>query len=470
MLHESIYELDLALEGVVAVTENSVSVVDEAVLRNTLIDHLIRDAVFGTVQVKAYAKWLIWEIGQALGVRPASIHDFYMARGHGEYTNVTVPAMNLRMMTYDMMRAAMRAANRSNAAAIIFELARSEMAFANVPPDEYSACAIAAALREGYDSPLFIQGDHFQVNPKLYASEPEKAIQEVKDLAAHAIPAGFWNIDIDTSTLVTLEPESLVEQQRRNFEHSAEITDYIRSIEPAGVTISLGGEIGEVGLENSTVGELDAYMENYEQALRGYGEHIGLSKVSVATGTSHGGVVQADGTLADVAVDFDLLDELGERARHHRAGGAVQHGASTLPRDVFHRFPETQTMEIHLAAGFVNLVLDHPAFPADLLASIYQHLDDNIQNERKAGDSDDQFHYKSRKNAAGSHKAELWRLPADAYNAIMPDLEAFFLFLFEQLGAANTRELVAGIVSPVEFHQPKPMVKRYIVEDQGLAD
>lgn len=470
MIHESIHEIDLSLRGIVDVTTDSVEVLDPEQVRPYLIDTLIRDAVFGTPDVRTYAKWLIWEIGQQLGARPASIHELYMARARGAYTNITVAAMNLRMMSYDMIRAALRAAKKRNAAAIIFELARSEMAFSMQGPDEYASCVIAAALREGYTAPLFIQGDHFQVSHQKYLVNPQAAIQEVKDLAALAIPWGFWNIDIDTSTLVDLGPDDLVEQQRLNFEHSAEITTYIRGLEPEGVTISLGGEIGEVGLANSTVEELDTYLENYRRTLATYGDYVGLSKVSVATGTTHGGVILPDGSIGDVAVDFDLLDRLGARAREQGAGGAVQHGASTLPRSVFHRFPESQTLEIHLAAGFVNLVFDHPQFPADLLSAIYAHLDRHHAAERKAGDTETQFHHKARKNAAGPFKAELWRLPQASYDAILPDLEEFFGFLFEQLGAVNSAALVNRTVSTVEHHQPKPTFARATVQNTGLAD
>ncbi|MEZ4656846.1 MAG: class II fructose-bisphosphate aldolase [Caldilineaceae bacterium] len=470
MIHESLYELNVALHGAVTVTDAQVAVVDAARVRNELIDVLIRDAVFGGRDVRAQAKWLIWEIGQQMGARPASIHDLYMARARGEYTNVTVPAMNLRMMSYDMMRAALRAANQLDAGALIFELARSEMVFAMQEPDEYAACVIAAAIREGYTGPLFIQGDHFQVSHKKYAADPQAAIQEVKDLITRAIPHGFWNIDIDTSTLVTLEPPDVNEQQRLNYQHSAELTDFVRKLEPAGVTISLGGEIGEVGLANSTVEELDAYMLNYRRALAQYGDYTGLSKVSVATGTTHGGVIMADGSIGDVTVDFALLDTLGARTRELGGGGAVQHGASTLPREVFHNFPKTQTLEIHLAAGFVNLVFDHPRFPADLMQEIHAHLDKHHAHERKAGDTITQFYAKARKNAAGPFKAELWSLPADVYGPIMHDLQEFFAFLFKELGAANTKALVNRVVQPIEYHQSRPVFARKTAQSVGLAD
>jgi fructose/tagatose bisphosphate aldolase len=306
------------------------------------------------------------------------------------------------------VRAALRAAKRTNAGALIFEIARSEMSYCELPPAEYSAMVIAAAIKEGYFHPLFIQGDHFQVKAAKYKTDPEGAIKEVKDLIKEAMPAGFWNIDIDTSTLVTLEPETLAEQQKHNYERSAEITQYIRDLEPAGVTISLGGEIGEVGEKNSTPEELDAYMQGYETALKARGDFAGLSKISVQTGTSHGGIVLPDGSDRQGGGGLRHAQGAGRRARVYGAGGAVQHGASTLPEDFFNKFPEVETLEIHLATGFMNLFMDHPAFPAKLSEQIHKFLDVAAADERKANMTDAQFYYKSRKKALGPFKPEMW--------------------------------------------------------------
>ena len=49
---------------------------------------------------------------------------------------------------------------------------------------------------------------------------------------------------------------------------AADFTAFIRQHEPKGVTISVGGEIGEVGGKNSDVHELHAYMKGYHAALK----------------------------------------------------------------------------------------------------------------------------------------------------------------------------------------------------------
>ena len=77
----------------------------------------------------------------------------------------------------------------------------------------------------------------------------------------------------------------------------------------------------------------------------------------------HGGVPLPDGGVAEVKLDFEVLRELGVVAREYGLAGAVQHGASTLPDELFHRFPAVETAEIHLATGFQNALYEHPAFP-----------------------------------------------------------------------------------------------------------
>jgi nicotinamide mononucleotide (NMN) deamidase PncC len=72
-------------------------------------------------------------------------------------------------------------------------------------------------------------------------------MEALRALIREAVAGGYLNIDVDTSTLVDLSKQTIKEQQDVNTSLSAELTAYIRSMEPAGVSISVGGEIGEVG-------------------------------------------------------------------------------------------------------------------------------------------------------------------------------------------------------------------------------
>ncbi|MBA3495723.1 MAG: class II fructose-bisphosphate aldolase [Gemmatimonadales bacterium] len=442
-------------DGAVALVAGGVTVRDPAKLRSPSTDRLVWQAVFDEGEEREAARWLLWELGQVTGARPASIQGLYEARGRGDVSGFTVPAINIRALAYDTARAVFRAARAGKAGAIILEIARSEIAYTEQRPAEYVAVLIGAALREGYVLPLFIQGDHCQVNHKKYHADPEAETGEVKKLIAEEVGAGFYNIDVDTSTLVDLEPESLDEQQRLNYERAAEITAFIRAHEPEGITVSVGGEIGEVGMKNSTVDELHAFMRGYNRTLANYeGELTGISKISVQTGTSHGGVVLADGSMADVKLDLEALAALSKAAREeYGLAGAVQHGASTLPSTAFGNFPRIETAEIHLATNFQNMVFDHPKLPTGLRDRLRRWVDDNAAGERKAGDTAEQFYYKARKKAIGPFKREVWSLSDEVRGAIAADLERTFAFLFEQLNVNGTEKDINRFVqAPLQHH------------------
>src|SRR6266699_496007 len=431
-----------------------------AARHSAAMDELVRQAVFGAPDEREQARWLIWEIGQQAGVRPASIHEFYLARGRGQVPPFTTPAMNIRVLSYDSARAIFRAARRLDVGALICEIARSEIGYTEQRPVEYVAVMTAAALREGFTGPLFIQGDHVQVNAKKYAVDPEAEIAAVRGLIEEELAAGFYNIDVDTSTLVDLSQPTLDAQQRVNVERAAELTKFIRDREPPGVTASVGAEIGEVGGKNSDVHELRAFMDGYLRTLKRLGPYVGISKIAVQTGTSHGGVVLPDGSIAKVQIDLDALRALSQEARaKYGLGGAVQHGASTLPPEAFGSFPACEAIEIHLATNFQTIVFDHPKLPADLRRELQGWVTAECKDEWKKGDTEEQFYYKSRKKAIGPFKRRMWDLPADVRGAIAADLEKNFAFLFEQLRVTGTRAITDRFVKPpLQSHaQPRPV-------------
>ena len=445
MVFGSVQELADALAPHAAITGDQIAV--SGVPPDDLVDRLAHTAALGAdPEIKGTARWVILHLAAHAGVRFASVHDLYMAMGRGDAGGFTVPAINVRAMAYDTGRAVMRAANRLDAGAFILEIARSEIGYTEQRPHEYAAVMAAAALREGFRGPIFLQGDHVQVNAKKYASDDRvKELDTLKALILEELAAGFYNIDIDTSTLVDLDKPTLDEQQMVNCGLAAEFTAHIRAHEPPGITVSVGGEIGEVGGKNSDVHELHAFMRGYNAALATKGESlVGISKISVQTGTAHGGFVGADGKVqGDVKLDLKALEELSSVARtEYGLAGAVQHGASTLSADLFDAFPRVGACEIHLATNFQNMVYDHPEFPADLKDEMYAWVREHAQEEKKPKDTDEQFLYKARKKAIGPFKSTLWNLPAGIRAAIGKSLEDQFAFLMGKLRVNGTREVV----------------------------
>ena len=425
-----------------------VRVRDEKLLRSHGIDSLVYLAVFGNPDRQATARWLIWETAQALDILPTSIFELYNASGHDQFSHhFTTPAMNLRAMTYDLARAAFRAALRAKVGAFMFELSRSEMIHTDQRPAEYTSVILAAAIKEGYRGPLFLQADHVQVNALDFQTQTDVELSGLRNLIRESLHAGFYNVELDTSTLVDLSKPTLAEQQRRNYELCATLTDYVHSLQPQKMIVSVGGEIGELGTQNSNAQELRVFMDHFKRRIH---HRPGLSKMAVRVGTSIGGVVLPDGTFAAPEIDFERLKELSTIARREYAlGGVAQHGASTLPPETLHQFVEAGAIEVHLATAFQNQLFD--LLPAGLLSEIRHWLLQNAATKRLPGDTEAQFLYKTRRLATGPFKKQLWNLPEGERAKIRQVFEKRFAELYHQLAVEHTQDMVAGVVTPTRI-------------------
>jgi hypothetical protein len=320
----------------------------ESLSKTNSVDDLVYTAVFSSNEaVKAEARKQIHLRARRAGAVPSSIASLYRAIGRGDVTRkFTVPAFNIRALTYDVTRALFRAAMRHNVGPFIFEIARSEIGYTEQRPGEYAACVLGAALAEGYKGPVFIQGDHFQASAKKWAT-PEGKQSEIKALESlidEAIAAEFYNIDIDTSTLVDLSFPTRDEQQRANYTYTAHFTKTIRARQPKGIEVSIGGEIGEAG--GTTRSPTKCARTRRAPRRR----RSGMAKISVQTGTSHGGVPMADARSPKPRSTSTLRE-----TTHCRQSMAspVAHGVPTLPekcsttsrrtmrwRSTRHRLPE----------------------------------------------------------------------------------------------------------------------------------
>lgn len=426
-----------------------------------IIDKLIYTAVFTKDEaLKVKTRKIIHLLAKESGVLSSSIHAFYKAYAQEKVHGFTVPAMNLRMLTYDVARAIFRVAKEKNAGAFIIEIAKTESEYTDQAPAEFITVVLAAAIKESYFHPVFIQGDHCQFSAWRYKKDKEVELKRVKDWVALLLEAGFRNIDIDGSTLVDLTKPSLAAQQKDNAFVTAEMTKFIREQErklqsikvsklqsnfetlklwsSATSPIAIGGEIGHIGEKNSTADDFEAFMKQYVNKIP---LRSGISKVSVQTGTSHGGVVNPDGTVQKMAVDFSVLESIGKvaRGKYHLAG-PVQHGASTLPMESFHKFVSSKTAEIHLSTGFQNLVYDK--MPNKLKEEMYNWLKKNAKEEWKEGWTEDQFIYKTRKKAWGPFKKHLWDLSEKEKLPIISAMEKYVSEIFDQLNITGTMESV----------------------------
>jgi len=369
-----------------------------------------------------------------------STQKLYEAIALGKVSGFTVPAINIRTFTFDTACILFRLMKEKKVGASIFELARSEAKYTDQPMPEYATVVKAAAIAEGYKGPVFVQGDHFQIKAEKYF-DPQKQGEELTalmELIRDSINAGVYNIDIDASTLVKLDSPDLRTQQIHNYKTTAEMTKFIRAIEPKGITVSVGGEIGEIGGKNSTQEEFRAFIKGYKALLPGGMK--GIIKVSVQTGAAHGGIILPDGSRADIKLDLEVLQKISEEAKKYSLAGTVQHGASTLPEKYFSMFPEKKCIEVHLATAFQDIVYNH--LSEELREKMYAYCRQNCAEERKPNDTDEQFLMKTRKKALGPFKKELWNLPEDIKSRIVEALEVKFTTTFEKLGVCGTKEII----------------------------
>ncbi len=288
------------------VSGDAVAVTNAAALSADVIDRLAWTAAFGAdAELKGTARWIIRSLAAAAGIRPASIHDLYIAMGRGEVGGFTVPAINVRAMTYDTARAVIRVGEKAQRRRVhLRDRALGDRlhraASARVRGDRVRRRASRRVSRARSSS----RATTSRRTPRsTTAPRRDKELETLRALIREEIAAGFYNIDIDTSTLVDLDKPTLDEQQEVNVTLAADFAAFIRGVEPHGVTVSVGGEIGEVGGKNSDVHELHAYMNGFNRKLKERGATlVGLSKISVQTGTAHGGFVNADGSVRkDVA-------------------------------------------------------------------------------------------------------------------------------------------------------------------------
>jgi len=151
----------MELKDVIVLGREGLEIRDINGLKN-MMDSLIYEAVFAEGEKKNALLVLIKELAKAAGAIPSSIQGLYEEMGR-TYPGFTVPAINIRGLTYDVAGVVFRKALEMNVGAFIFEIARSEIGYTKQRPLEYVAVALAAAVKEGFQGPVFIQGDHFQL-------------------------------------------------------------------------------------------------------------------------------------------------------------------------------------------------------------------------------------------------------------------------------------------------------------------
>ena len=411
------------------------------------IEAAARDLAFGPTSEQKKIRLQLEREGARQGVYFGSLAPVYREMARGNPAGFTVPAVNLRGLVFDTARAAFQAALAIHAGPFIFEIAPSELAASKQTFDEYAGEVMAAALAEGWRGPLFLQGDHFSLDDPGPA-----ALAELAEIARQAVGAGFYQIDVDASDLADSAGATASQRQEVNARATGQAARLLQRLAPAQKSILAGGEVGQIGGELTSEADLRAFLNLLRDQLTP-GE-AGIGKVSVNTGTQHGGSVDAAGKLGRMNVDFELTARLSAIARgEYGLPGVVQHGASTMSLDQLARLPGCGVNEVHLATGIQNLVFDHPAFPGPLLERMQRELAGDAS--RGASPESGAPHpeagravfYHQRWQAWGRYKTELWDLPELVKAALGASLREWFQAVFEALRLGGTEGIAREMAS-----------------------
>lgn len=343
--------------------------------------------------------------------------------------NFTLPAFNLRGLTFDLASTIFTAAKELKVGALILELARSEREYTRQSFADFEKSVLTAAEEVNFTGPIFLQVDHLQINPGRYQKTLQEEEAEVKKLAQEAVSAGFFNFDFDASSLSFAE----------NIKVTCKLINFMTESFP-GVNFNFGAELEEIGGKNTNPEALERFIKELKENFK---NPQTLTKIAVQTGTSHGGVVKKTGELQDVKPDFNLLQSLGEKARSLGLAGVVQHGASTLEDQLFPLFPKAKTLEIHLATGIQNLIFDHPDFPQNLREKMKNFVLEKYPSEKL---TEEQIFYRERKKAWGEFKNEFSNFPEAVLEPIMLTIKEKIRFWFKSLGVVNTQSLVNNVL------------------------
>lgn len=371
---------------------------------------IVEQYVFGPEKNRAKIYKKVKSKALRAGIFLASISLLYKEIAKGSITGFSVPAFNMRTLSFDMASSIFKTAKELKASAFIIEAASSEMDYTHQSPEEFALCVLGAAIKEKYKGPVFLQGDHFPPS---------------QDLILKSLNVGFYNFDIDCSAL-NLEDNI---KQTNNF------IEFIKKNQPQGIEVAVGGEVSSIGGEETTPNQLEDFLKKVQ----------GLTKVSCQTGTRHGGKVLASGAIAKVDIDYENIKNLGEVAKQYGLAGIVQHGASTLQESQFTELTKARVLEVHLSTLFQNIILDSKNFPGDLRNRMYSLIEKSCSIQAKKYETNIQFLQIFRKKAFGAFKKEIWQMPKKNIKGIKKELEEKFLFFFKVFGVTNTKDLVDKI-------------------------
>lgn len=355
-----------------------------------------------------------------------------------------VMAANMRI-TKGVAKGIFRAAKDTDSALIV-ELAKSECnldgGYTGFTPQLYSQHCHEAAQAVGFDA-WALHADHTTIKK----GTPEE-VEEVKQLLAAQIEAGYTSFAIDASYLFNFDGKTVEEELAENIRVTTETAKFIEDnfgSQEFGLEVEVG-EIGKKGSEGMVLTKPEE-ATGYIKALteNGIKPHV----IAIANGSTHGNIFDEQGRpIEQVSIDIELTKKVAAALREHDTGVRIaQHGITGTPIELIHqKFPHGDIIKGNVATHFQNLVWNtFKLYRPELYEKAWNWV---IKEKGKPGKTDVENFGKSSKFAAKQFYDEIYAMD----EATEAALEAWtyaeslkFFFAFKSHGSAQkVRDYIAA--------------------------
>jgi len=139
----------------------------------------------------------------------------------------------------------------------------------------------------------------------------------------------------------------------------------------------------------------------------------------------------------------------------------VHYDGAPLPDDLFVELPHIAVVEAHLGTRYEDLILHHPAFPAQLRDELYRWIDETYGELRGPEQDSANFHLQMRMTALDRFKQQLWDIAPENKDLIMAELQETFVADFKRLKVEDTIYPALAAINIQDTELPRPVEGYY---------
>jgi len=350
--------------------------------------------------------------------------------------NCIVMAANIRIT--HSARGVMMAAKELDAA-VMFEIARSEIGYTAQNPKQFMDMITKTAEELEFNQPYAVHGDHITIKENT----PE-AVASAEQLIKDEIAAGFTSYAIDASHNFNMDGKTVAEQLADNIE----ITTKLAGLIPLDAGLEV--EVGEVGRTDPKTGKkaLTSVEEatTFIKAVTDAGFKPNL--LATNNGSIHGNIFDKDGNIVEqVGIDIGRTKAIAKAIAPYGVYVA-QHGITGTPLNLMHLLIEAGVFKGNVGTNWQNIALE--AMPKDLVAKMEEWTLASKHAEKtkakKPGISQKELIAKNIKHSIKEFKTEIDGLPAEAVEKIDAATYQSAIDFFKAFKAEGTAGKVAEYI------------------------